>query len=342
MIGDRDRANGLVDGFECYLTPTADDLHRVLTKGMVPEAWSRDTEADPILGRLRQVLAGRVGAPLDNDDYQVALKEAHRRIEKKEPPGYRDSAKDGELGAGDYLIWEQTLREAERQTCDVLFVTGDGKEDWWRDSGGQRRGPRAELAREMRDRAGTRLFMMRPTGLLVDANRHLDVPVREESLDNVDAFDRILDADEQRLEFDGGWSMVALGRLLVRLEHEAPVQAATIKTAVLAGGLVSRDKVYELGEYEPTRKLRGFTRPVTRISQDLKSEGLVHPQAVDVLVTKYDPQAQDFGWATGFEVPEVLLANLSAAIEDTDDDAAHPRDESVSGHAIDLEARTRK
>src|SRR5690242_11422468 len=34
--------------------------------------------------------------------------------------------------AGDYLVWTQVLREARQRQCDVLLVTGDVKEDWWR------------------------------------------------------------------------------------------------------------------------------------------------------------------------------------------------------------------
>jgi hypothetical protein len=41
-------------------------------------------------------------------------------------------------------VWAQIVREAARRRRDVLFVTGDVKEDWWRRHRGQFRGPRVD------------------------------------------------------------------------------------------------------------------------------------------------------------------------------------------------------
>ena len=104
--------------------------------------FARDTSKDPVLAGLEPILRGRVGKRMDQADYETALQEAKRRGEKKQPPGYKDSGKqDPAAAAGDYLIWTQVLREAKRRERDVLIVTGDVKEDWWRRDHGELRGP---------------------------------------------------------------------------------------------------------------------------------------------------------------------------------------------------------
>ncbi|RLK60439.1 PIN-like domain-containing protein [Actinokineospora cianjurensis] len=74
-----------------------------------------------------------------------------RRIRASEPPGYKDRKKDDVNAVGDYLVWEQTLLEATTRGLDVLFVTSDTEEDWWRLEGGERRGPRiADITADIR------------------------------------------------------------------------------------------------------------------------------------------------------------------------------------------------
>lgn len=89
--------------------------------------------AEPVLLRLEQLLQGKVGSALDPAEWQEAVNEGNRRATNKEPPGYLDVDKVNsdllEKAAGDYLVWRQTINEASRRSMDVLFVTGDEKED---------------------------------------------------------------------------------------------------------------------------------------------------------------------------------------------------------------------
>jgi hypothetical protein len=152
-----------------------------------------DTNKDPILIRLEVILENRVGGPMPSEDYERALKEAKRRSEAHEPPGYKDfESKEDEQAAGDYLIWEQTITAAKERDCDVLFVTGDIKEDWWRPRTPVAPArPRLELIKEMNSRTGRRLFMLTPSDLLKLAEEILQVDVEHSSV-----------ADLERLEQD--------------------------------------------------------------------------------------------------------------------------------------------
>jgi hypothetical protein len=71
------------------------------------------------------------------------------------------------------------------------------------------------------------------------------------------------------------WTEDGVRELMRRLDTQRPVQAAVIRTAVNQDGSASRRIVYELGRYGATRTLRGFTRPINRITAQLQREGLV-------------------------------------------------------------------
>jgi hypothetical protein len=247
------------------------------------------------------VLQGRVGDALDPEAKAAAMKEGMRRVDAGVPPGYLDKSKGDELAVSDYLIWEQVLREAERRRSEILLVTGDVKDDWWRKERGQTRGPRLELVEEMRARASVGLFMLRPESLLVHAGHVLEVEVRKESVQDVERIDRFLATSET-----GGWNAVSLQEFLDRLSIEGPVQAEAIRLAAKREGFVSREDVYALGGYDETRTLRGFTRPANRIAQDFRDRGLLPDTAVDILEAVYDPKFS-YVQASGFRIPRELI-----------------------------------
>jgi hypothetical protein len=181
----------LVGGFE---SATA-SVERLAGENQEERSHVGDTNLDPILAELEPILRGRVGSPLDNSEVVEAIAEAKKRRNEKRPPGYTEGRMTEESGARDYLLWLQILLQAKSQHRDVLLVTGDVKEDWWRRERGQLRGPRPELVEELRNFAGVRLFILRPEGLLVQVRQVLHVQVRNESVQDVETVDRIWEAD---------------------------------------------------------------------------------------------------------------------------------------------------
>ncbi|MFC8717737.1 PIN-like domain-containing protein [Kitasatospora sp. NPDC057198] len=130
----------------------------------------RDTNTDPVIKFLEDLFTGRVGAPYDEARHRELVTEARRRGDLKIPPGYKDfeSGKKGDIeAAGDYLVWQQLLDEVSERKTDVLFVTRDIKEDWWRAASTRAiRMPRTELVDELRSVTGRRLFMVEPSLLM--------------------------------------------------------------------------------------------------------------------------------------------------------------------------------
>jgi hypothetical protein len=203
-------------------------------------------------------------------------------------------------------VWEQLLVEASVRKSNVLLVTGDVKEDWWRRELGEWRGPRVELAQEMRRRTGHRLFMLRPASFLRHARTLLEVVVREESVAAADRIEKLLSERTDPLT-DGGWEIDSLCMLLDELQSQAPVQETAIRAAAESGGFISREDVYELAGYSEDRSLRGFTRPITRIANSFKAEGLIPHDAAPILRTMYGKESPGSGWASGFAIDERVL-----------------------------------
>ncbi|MFJ9026148.1 PIN-like domain-containing protein [Streptomyces sp. NPDC102259] len=155
-------------------------------------------------------------------------------------------------------MWEQIIREAVRRQCDVLFVTADAKEDWWRKEQGFSRGPRPELTAELKARGGGQLFMLTPKGFLEVAAPILKFSLQEGSVEDIarverieaeetddapvsfeDLLDRI--ADLPLLHFTGsrevtaGLDAVAYGSSWVRMAWDAVRALRDFAEAVTAG-----------------------------------------------------------------------------------------------------------
>ncbi|MER7622741.1 PIN domain-containing protein [Streptomyces sp. NPDC126503] len=192
---------------------------------------SHDTSQDKVVAALDVLLKGKVGPPLDQEDLVEQIAEGKRRIQAQVPPGYKDKAKSARgdnSEVGDYLVWLQLIREAKARGVDVLLVTGDTKEDWWRTRNNIPVGPRNELAEELKREAGARLYMLKPDKLLSYARDFLQVEVTEDSVQNVEMVaaqstsDAAFRALGEMAEYDatgavlGAWREVegALGRLV--------------------------------------------------------------------------------------------------------------------------------
>ncbi len=294
----------------------ADEIEEgVLTVAAVETERSHwlDTNQDPVVTRLEAILQGRVGEPFSEDEDKDVRKEAARRVEHKIPPGYKDAEKDQKKGvdagdsAGDYFVWEQLLREAERRKCDVLFVTADVKDDWWRRRSEQLLGPRAELVDELRARSGGRLCMLQPHEFLRTANESFNLNLDPESVASVERTDSTYEGS--------GWTKEGLRALLLVLEDQAPTRAKVIRRAIEQGGYVSREEVYEIGGYNENRMLTGWTRPIRTWTQYLRDKGEIpsNEGTTDVLEVQYE---RGDGRARGFKIPEPMMELFAELGED--------------------------
>lgn len=175
----QENAEQLIDTIRSAITPVVEQIREQGSDDAFKDA--QDTAEDLVITSLEPILEGNVGSPLSPDELREALKEARQRNIDKRPPGWKDASKR-DNPEGDYLVWRQTLIEAKRRAVDVLFVTGDVKDDWWRKERGEIKGPLPELALEMRTFAGVRLFMLRPGSLLIHAGKVLGIEITSETV----------------------------------------------------------------------------------------------------------------------------------------------------------------
>lgn len=188
----------LTTGFESLVDNFLAELDRL------QETQQKLTAPDPLKQKIETLFDGKVGSPPSNQtEIDDLYKQADTRFKLKIPPGYQDADKDKEepdehihggiiykRKYGDYLVWKQLLDHSKVINSKyVIFVTDDGKEDWWRkiDSDGLKTiGPRPELIEEARTSAQVEILLMySPEGFLKYAKEFLKAQVSEETLKEV-------------------------------------------------------------------------------------------------------------------------------------------------------------
>jgi hypothetical protein len=101
-------------------------------------------------GRVTDLFAGRVGTKLTEERLAAIRKEGEERYSKKIPPGFEDAKKGSEGGDkfGDLIIWKEMIEKAKAEQRPIIFVTDDGKPDWWYLNHGKKLGPHPALIEE--------------------------------------------------------------------------------------------------------------------------------------------------------------------------------------------------
>ncbi|ACU37654.1 PIN-like domain-containing protein [Actinosynnema mirum] len=282
----------------------------------VSTANADQRQHEPVLQEVEELLRGKVGSPPSDEEWRQAVAEGKRRAAAEEPPGYCDKDKgDSSLPegpAGDYLVWTQLMGETAKRGTDVLFVTGDEKEDWWWRHKSDFYGPRIELSLELFRHCGQRLHMIRPTELLKRA-RTLNVEVRSDSVDDAERVSRErviapeIENDEAGEAADALWTEEGVTALLDLLEAEGLMLDKVIRAAAREGGTISREAVYAICGYDSDRMLRGFTKPTRRITSALQRNGVVSPGVRQPLDTLYYYGEVKAG---AFRIPDEMVAIL--------------------------------
>jgi len=100
--------------------------------------------------RVTELFEGRVGAKPTEERLTAIRKEGEERYAKKIPPGFEDAKKGPDAGDkfGDLIIWKEMIEKAKAEKRPIIFVTDDGKSDWWHSHHGKKFGPHPYLVEE--------------------------------------------------------------------------------------------------------------------------------------------------------------------------------------------------
>jgi PIN like domain len=143
---------------------------------------------DPVLKQVFDLFDGKVGAPYSADKLAEIYKDGATRYDNKVPPGYEDrkSKEDDARKYGDLVVWYQLIDKA-KEGRPIIFVSDDGKEDWWLLHHGSTLGPRPELIAEMIDKANAQFYMYQPWRFMEYARRFLNQAVQETAIEEARA-----------------------------------------------------------------------------------------------------------------------------------------------------------
>lgn len=313
---DRPNARNLEAALQNAFDEVIGSMERVVDSSGL--GMGRETYNDGVISVLSALLDGKVGGPLEAADYANCIAEGKRRLEAQVPPGYKDKKKEArgdDSEVGDYLVWLQLMREAKSRSNDVLLVTGDTKEDWWRLRNRMTVGPRNELAEELLREAGVRLYMLKPDRLLVLARDILEVAVSEDSVQNVEMVDAQSTSNPPQLV--GNWSYPTLVAAIRKLRERAPAQERVMMEAVYNGILVSADRAREiqalLSSGSGRKGLRDFVYPVTEVSMEVAAEEGLSVFQTPLLEPVYAAKKTSFARIEGFRVDPSLHKALVKA-----------------------------
>ncbi|MCW3150049.1 PIN domain-containing protein [Stutzerimonas stutzeri] len=148
---------------------------------------------DDIKDQISTIFNNRVGNKLSDDQLEEIIKEGEKRYAEKIPPGYADNKKASAetfLAArckpyGDLIVWKSIIEKSKADNLPVIFVTDDGKEDWWLRFKGKTLGPRPELIQEFIRETGMDFHMYQPERFLSLAGDFLKEKTSREALQEI-------------------------------------------------------------------------------------------------------------------------------------------------------------
>ncbi|WP_181295760.1 PIN domain-containing protein [Pseudomonas sp. Q2-TVG4-2] len=138
------------------------------------DVHTRRITSDEIKDEIADIFEDRVGNLSSDAELEDIIKEGTARYEQKIPPGYSDIKKQGGDSSltsrcrpyGDLIIWKEIIGKAKEVDTPIIFVTDDGKEDWWLRFKGKTIGPRPELIKEFQSEVNQLFHMYLPERFL--------------------------------------------------------------------------------------------------------------------------------------------------------------------------------
>ncbi|TFC56887.1 hypothetical protein E3O62_11955 [Cryobacterium sp. TMT2-15-1] len=232
----------------------------------VPHNMDEDTTA--IL--VTALFDGRVGEPFEDGRMKKLYEDGAKRYQSQIPPGYRDSKKPEPQRYGDLVLWMQLMEHASSNQKDVLFITGDDKEDWWRQEHGKTIGPRPELVQEFKNQTGHQVHFYSLKQFLSRAQEEFNANISQSTYDEVESLS--VQHESERLN----WSLSA-ARVRSQI-RETSVRLALLDSPRM-GLLSSATRMAQIEE-----ELRSLERSKSRLADSLN--GADDPAEQDALTEK--------------------------------------------------------
>lgn len=140
-------------------------------------------EEDEILSKISDLFDGKVGNKFSEEKLEEIFKEGEERYKREIPPGFEDAKdKEGNRKFGDLVIWKEILEYAkDDKVRSVIFITDDGKKDWWKIASGRTISPHPKLIKEFKDETDKEYYQYSSEQFLRFAQSNL-IEVSDESI----------------------------------------------------------------------------------------------------------------------------------------------------------------
>ena len=176
------------DELKEVISQCIDEVNKVLSK--YEQNVTDFTFDDNILDKITELLEGKVGDDLSEQDLLNIYKEGKKRYELKFPPGYKDNTKDKQAQGerhvyGDLINWQMIINKAKNDGKNIVFVSGDQKEDWWDIWNGEKIRPRTELIKEFHDKTGKDIVIYNQHNFMQYAKENIVNDTKDASIDEV-------------------------------------------------------------------------------------------------------------------------------------------------------------
>lgn len=151
-------------------------------------------DEDAIKNKIFDLFTDKIGKGLSLDELKKLYDEGESRYKENIPPGFKDKDKPGFYlfedkkyirKYGDLIAWREIINKAsDEKLKHIIFITNDGKEDWWQVKRGKILGPRYELLNEIYFNADElKIFHMYDSyGFMKYSSQYLQINVKEQSL----------------------------------------------------------------------------------------------------------------------------------------------------------------
>jgi hypothetical protein len=141
--------------------------------------------SDHITDVIADLFKDKIGGPYNQDRLNEICEEGEKRYKESVPPGYKDEEKE-ENKYGDLVLWYQIMDYSESSKEDIVFVTDEGKEDWWWKFDRNTIGPRSELIAEFKNKTKKRFYMYHSGLFMKYAEKYLDEKVNRKTIKEIE------------------------------------------------------------------------------------------------------------------------------------------------------------
>jgi hypothetical protein len=184
---------------------------------------------DRIGETISELFNDKIGERFSKEKLEALYKEGEKRYNEEIPPGYKDKVKEGFYmhhdskflrKYGDLILWEEIIQKCQNENTEhLLLVTGDVKEDWWREKRGKKLGPRYELLNEIYYRVRSMKFfhIYDSSNFMKYAKEYAKIDIKQESINET------IELEKSKIQLRDIVSRLSIRGRILKLLHKFPL-----------------------------------------------------------------------------------------------------------------------